>query len=333
VFYTFSAVEAKCAIDAYPKLLRPIFAPFFPEVKKLQQYKKRGGELLKPIIDAQLAKEGDEKLHRDDASDEQGTFLSWLLSHMKEEERSDPYEMAKAQINISFASIHTTTKATTAAIYDLATYPELIEELREEIQQVLDEDGYDVDGNGFKMLKKSSMPKLWKLDSFQKESQRLSPPGLLANIRLTRSPITLSTGHTLPKGTRFAFPAWAIHNMESTSIFAPTPSHTPSPPSTFDGLRYYHLRKIPGNENKHQFATTSPESLSFGHGNHACPGRFFASNEIKIILIELLQNWDFRFKGDVERKGGMERRPETKLSDFTVTPNMGAELEFRRRKE
>jgi cytochrome P450 len=76
------------------------------------------------------------------------------------------------------AAIHTTSMATTAAIYDLATYPEYVAPLREEIEKVLDEDGHDIDDDGFLRLKKSSMPKLWKLDSFLKESQRLTPPAL-----------------------------------------------------------------------------------------------------------------------------------------------------------
>ena len=79
---------------------------------------------------------------------------------------------------MSMAAIHTTSMATTAAIYDLAAYPEYIAPLREEIQKVLDEDGHDIDDDGFLRLKKSSMPKLWKLDSFLKESQRLTPPAL-----------------------------------------------------------------------------------------------------------------------------------------------------------
>jgi len=65
--------------------------------------------------------------------------------------------------------------ATTAAIYDLAAHPEHIQPLRDEIEQVVNEDGNDVDGVSFKKLKKSSMPKLWKLDSFLKESQRFTP--------------------------------------------------------------------------------------------------------------------------------------------------------------
>jgi gliotoxin biosynthesis cytochrome P450 monooxygenase len=88
-----------------------------------------------------------------------------------------------------------------------------------------------------------------------------------------------------------------------------------------------------GKQNKHQFVTTSPESLNFGHGNHACPGRFFASNEIKVVLIELLRNWEFRLKGDVERKGGEDKRPKSHFHELGVTPNMFAEVDFRKRKE
>jgi cytochrome P450 len=76
------------------------------------------------------------------------------------------------------AAIHTTSMATTAAIFDLCAHPEYIQPLRDEIQQVIDEDGQDVDDNGFLKLKKSSMPKLWRMDSFLKESQRLTPPQL-----------------------------------------------------------------------------------------------------------------------------------------------------------
>lgn len=87
-----------------------------------------------------------------------------------------------------------------------------------------------------------------------------------------------------------------------------------------------------GKENRHQFVTTSTDSLVFGHGNHACPGRFFASNEIKVVIIELLRSWDFRLKGDVEMKGGEDKRPKSYENELTIMPNMTAQIEFKRRK-
>ncbi|PVH82428.1 cytochrome P450 [Cadophora sp. DSE1049] len=332
VMYTFYSMQAKDAVNAYHPSLRSIVAPFIPELQNLKKFRRRGAELLMPILQQQLAKEDNEKILRDDNADEQGTMISWILKHTAENRRSDPMVLGNNQMGLSMAAIHTTSMATTAAIYDLATYPEYIQPLRDEIQQVIDEDGQDVDGDGIVRLKKSSMPKLWKLDSFLKESQRFTPPQLPSGNRVTTSDITLSTGHTLPKGTRFGFAGWAIHQSATTPLFNPANNRSSKPVGEFDGLRYYNLRKIPGNENKHQYVTTSADSLNFGHGNHACPGRFFASNEIKVVLIKLLKSWEFRFKGDFEAKGGLERRPKNMYYDVTCVPNTQAELEFRRRK-
>lgn len=147
--------------------------------------------------------------------------------------------------------------------------------------------------------------------------------------RVTTSPVTLSTGHTLPTNTRFAFAAQSISLSAKTPTFSP--SYNPvgySPPTAFDGLRFYKLRAMPGKENRHQFVTTAPDSLSFGHGVHSCPGRFFASNEIKVVLIELLRNWDLRLAGDEAKKGG--ERPPNMIREMSCIPNMTAKLEFKR---
>jgi len=250
-------------------------------------------------------------------------------------------------MSLGFAAIHTTSQATFHAILDMVARPHYIPLLREEIERVIQEDGYEHDNDGFQKLKKSSMPKLKKLDSFLKESQRVSPASLskikissvlpypllttLVNMgRIATAPLALSTGHTLPKGTRFAFPTYAVHTSSSTPTFDPTnnPSST-LPPDQFDGFRFANLRAMPGQETKHQFVTTSPESMNFGHGNHACPGRFFASNEIKVVLIELLRNWDFRLKGDLDGVGG--ERPSNIELQMVVMPDTSVELEFRRR--
>lgn len=46
-------------------------------------------------------------------------------------------------------------------------------------------------------------------------------------------------------------------------------------------------------DNHHSWVTASPEYLSFGGGRNACPGRFFASSELKIMLGHILLNYDF----------------------------------------
>ena len=56
----------------------------------------------------------------------------------------------------------------TNALYDLAAYPQYVAELRAEISDVV---ALEPDHR----LRKSALPKLIKLDSFLRESQRMNP--------------------------------------------------------------------------------------------------------------------------------------------------------------
>ncbi|KAI9641427.1 hypothetical protein NHQ30_010234 [Ciborinia camelliae] len=338
--YTLDCVQAKDSVVKYPAWVRYFAAPFLPEIRRLKEHKNEAAELLRPVIEGCIRRfkegkgVGGEK--GDKFDDDQGTFVSWVMKWTDEKNKENPYVLAENQLNLSFAAIHTTTMATSHLLFDLASHPEYIAPLREEIEQVVAEDGYEVDGSGMKNLKKHSFPKLKKLDSFLKESQRFNPSGLISNLRITTSPIRLSTGHTIPAGVRIAYNGHLINTSgPNLSSLSQPPSSIPSldPPSIFSPFRYSSLRTTPGNESKYQFVTTSKESMNFGHGNHACPGRFFAGVEIKTVMVELLKGWDVRLVGDgegVEQRGG--ERPANGFWSVTVSPNSKAEVEFRRRK-
>jgi cytochrome P450 len=63
-------------------------------------------------------------------------------------------------------------------------------------------------------------------------------------------------------------------------------------PETFDALRFFNLRKEKGQEERHQFASLSSEIPLWGVGKFACPGRFWASAQIKLILMILLLEFE-----------------------------------------
>ena len=46
----------------------------------------------------------------------------------------------------------------------------------------------------------------------------------------------------------------------------------------------------------HQFSSPEPTILNFGYGKSACPGRFFASLVLKIMVSKLLNEYDFAFQ-------------------------------------
>jgi cytochrome P450 len=76
------------------------------------------------------------------------------------------------------------------------------------------------------------------------------------------------------------------------------------------GRRFYDLRAQPGQESKWQFVSTSSDHYGFGHGKHACPGRFFASNEAKVILVHVLMKYDWKFLPGQERPKSSTRGSE-----------------------
>lgn len=63
-----------------------------------------------------------------------------------------------------------------------------------------------------------------------------------------------------------------------------------------------------------KFVTTSPEYLPFGHGRHACPGRFLVDYELKMIVAHLLLHYD------VEFPVAMERPPNVWMAELAIPP-------------
>lgn len=95
--------------------------------------------------------------------------------------------------------------------------------------------------------------------------------------------LKLSDGTFIPKET---FLLVSSERMWNPSIY-PNPEE-------FDPYRFLKLREMPGHETSAQLVSPSPEHFGFGYGNHACPGRFFAANEAKIALAQILLKYDFK---------------------------------------
>jgi hypothetical protein len=58
--------------------------------------------------------------------------------------------------------------------------------------------------------------------------------------------------------------------------------------------------------------------FAFRGGKQACPRRFFAANEIKMLMAYIICNYEFRLKGD---------RPKNSYFDTTCLPDLKAKME------
>lgn len=143
-----------------PWVLRPLVHWFMPGVRELRAFMTKTNNLLKPVVEkrrrlkAEAAARGEPVPRFDDC-------IEWA----EDEAKDGPYDPALVQLGMSIAAIHTTTDLTTRIILDLATRPELVDELRAEVTNVLRAEGW----------KKTALFNMKLLDSAMKESQRLKP--------------------------------------------------------------------------------------------------------------------------------------------------------------
>lgn len=70
-----------------------------------------------------------------------------------------------------------------------------------------------------------------------------------------------------------------------------------------------------------QFVGVGTSSLTFGYGRHACPGRFFAVNEIKMIMAQAILQYEVR---NVD--GVTERYPNKQVGSSVWPPQLLGEL-------
>lgn len=282
--YTVELMEAQRAISQLKSWQRPFMASRLPQVKRLEDRAKEADAFLRPVVQARM------KLTANDPKPDD--MLQWLMDAQTKFDGgaiASSKRLAKIQLGISFAAIHTTTLTTTNAYYNLAAMPELVPELREEVRTVL-----AAHNNIFTSV---ALQEMKKLDSFLKETLRFHPASLISYQRKVLQPIILSNGQTIPAGVIIEVPAHAISR---------DPDMFPDP-EKFDAFRFYNLRQKAREDGvtvdggvQNQFVSVSQRSLTFGYGRHACPGRFFAANEIKMILANTLLEYDIKCMDDTD---------------------------------
>lgn len=127
------------------------------------------------------------------------------------------------------------------------------------------------------------------------------------------SPLRLSDGTVIPANS---FITMATNSIARDEQYYPNADE-------FHGFRFYEKRLSSEKERmRHQFVTTGADSLPFGHGKFACPGRFFAATQIKMILATILINYDVKFPDD------QTARPTNIFSGEGIGPDRTQKVTF-----
>ncbi|GLB09997.1 hypothetical protein AtubIFM57258_005935 [Aspergillus tubingensis] len=275
VDYSVDLFQATFELRIYPRFLRPLASRFQPSCRRLRADIREARSIIEPVIEERRKAKAIAKQEGRDPERHEDT-IEWL----EDVANGRQYNPVSAQLLLSSAAVHTSSDMLTQVLYDLDGREELIEAMRDEIRSVFK--------NGWE---RSSLAKLRLMDSVLKESQRLKPISSVSMRRMAEAPVTLSDGTIIPKDCKIIVPCLRQWDEK----YYPEPE-------TFIPDRFLKLRNEPGHEHTAAFANSSPNHLGFGLGRRACPGRFFAANEIKLALCHILMKYDFKVVG---------KRPET----------------------
>ncbi|KAG5734266.1 hypothetical protein E4T56_gene20567 [Termitomyces sp. T112] len=252
----------------------------------------RVAELLDPVIEAKAEKS---------AADSQESPEDLLGLLLKEAQGSERWlsNLARRLMAINFAGMHTTSTTFIQAILHLAESPDYALGLREEVEALTLVHGWTI----------NSLKEMKKIERFLTESQRINPLGAVLMQRVVRKRFTFSDGTSVPVGTTLGVAVTPVHhdsrNYPAGGEFRPFGDNDKQMPPT-------ELQK-------------EATFLAFGQGRHACPGRFFASLEMKLLLAQLVLLFDLKMPES------SPHRPDNVWIGSTCIPNPSAKVLVRRR--
>ncbi|KAF4459245.1 cytochrome P450 [Fusarium albosuccineum] len=327
VRFTDDVVRNSFLLHAFPRILHPIIGRLIT-IPNYLHWRTASRQVL-PIIEQRL-----NDIRRKDAGDAElkdwtppEDFITWDIRLAMAEGRSfelDPVVISKRLLPINFAAIHTTVLTGHSWMLDILSSPPsegVVDALRDDILARKPAGEH---------WTKHALASLLRVDSSIRESQRLS--NFAANLveRQVVAPEGLHNpdfGWTLPYGAFVTVNLQGTHHDEDIYERA----------MSYDPWRYSRVReewearteeekKVREDEGRRArglgMVTSSDSHLAFGHGRHACPGRFFVAHELKLIMAAFLLNYDIKM---------IDQRPKPQWIGATIIPPLDACIEIRRK--
>jgi len=184
---------------------------------------------------------------------------------------------------IWFAALHPISVTIIYALEDLCLHPEYLEPIREEIRTQYSD--YESTTRGLPLL-----------DSFIKESARLSPVESQSCRRRAIAPFALSDGTKLSVGDWACTP---VTSMMQDAKWYPSPLQFSgfrfAPPELVASLGAEKLDAAPRQEKPSKLVEGDSTFYMWGvEGKQGCPGRYYAQALAKVIISHLVEEYDFK---------------------------------------
>lgn len=219
----------------------------------------------------------------------------------------DPRVIACRFSVLCFAAIQSSVITLTNALFDIASTPACASTLNTMRDEVMDEI------SAARPWSKASLARMTHIDSALRESLRLNGFIERGIMKMVIAPegVTLPDGSHIPYGTKVGISAYSVHHDEARYP---------------DAFTYKPFRFAEGGGDQQRpraLVSTSDTFLGFSHGSHACPGRFFAANQLKIALAHIALRYEIE---------PVPIRPVNRWFFGHIAPPLNETLRVRRRK-
>ncbi|KAI0490971.1 cytochrome P450 [Xylaria cf. heliscus] len=262
-------------ISGYHPLLRSVAKYFEQHTKMVYKGRKQAENIVRPILE-QYKMERNETAWKTTTGD----GVKWLLDRYDSLGKElTPELLAQDLLFVTVAAIQTSAAVGCSILFDMMDQSESLSRIRSEISEVKETCRGKWD--------RHSLAKLRFLDSFMKESKRVNTFTQVTVERMAVVPYRFDDGLHIPAGTQLSFPNQQL-NLDA-DIYPDA--------KTFQADRFLRKR-MDDDPNKHHFASVSEDSITWGSGYHACPGRFLAQDTLKLVFIYLIEDFEFKHVKD-----------------------------------
>ncbi|KAF2755100.1 cytochrome P450 [Pseudovirgaria hyperparasitica] len=322
--YADDVFRSAALIGLIPAFLKPVLAPLIciPNKKHYAQ----SARYLVPFVEKRFADMDRKEKNPGWDWQEPNDYIQWHINQAKSEGRTqelEPDMVSRYTAMLNFAAIHTTVFSLTNIMLDLVGSDPakgFWEGIREEVERVYAEE------KG--VWTKPALNRLIRTDSAIRESLRLRSfltRGVKRKVLIPHGAYNKTEGWTAPQNAHIAVDAHSIHH---------DPEIYPNP-EEFDAFRFSRPREeieakqgaivdyeeVLRSKNL-SMVTTGATFLPWGHGRHACPGRFFVSHELKMMFAYMVMNYDIE---------PLPQRPDNVWIGYNVLPPMKATIRVKRK--
>lgn len=258
-------------------------------------------------------------------------FATWLIASAytrfpPESLERTPDFLSRRVMALNFAAVHTSTLTTCNLLLDVFSGSSLVSDsLRDEAVNVSRKWGPE-------NCSRSRLNGMSLLDRALRESMRLwgvAPHALRGRV-MSPQGVDLPFGRRVSKGTTVCVNGWGMHHDEGLyreadrfvwdRFVRKRPETAETAEQKYSGEKGENIRR---GDAAAAAVETDERFTAWGIGKHACPGRFFVVDLVKMILAHVLV--DYKVENLCER-------PDNFWVEYNVVPPPGAALKVRRRK-